>query len=63
MKKLLLTLAILAISSQVMARQTYFSDGSSATSIGDTTYFSDGSSARTIGNHTYYSDGSSSMTF
>lgn len=40
--------------STAAAQTTYFSDGTSATTIGGTTYFSDGSTANTIGGTTYY---------
>jgi hypothetical protein len=62
MKILIATLCI-TLSTVCLAETTYYSDGTSSTSIGDTTYYSNGESAISIGDTTYYSNGESSITF
>jgi hypothetical protein len=62
MRKLIVTLAIL-MTTNVFAKTTYYSDGSSSSQIGNTTYFSNGESATQLGNTTYFSDGSSATYF
>lgn len=61
MKKLLLL--TLLLSSQTFATQTYYSDGTSAITEGNTTFYSNGETAIQEGNTTFYSDGTSAMSF
>lgn len=62
--KIILAITLLALSGLASAEiQTYYSDGSSSKTFGDTTYFSNGSSATRHGDTVYYSDGRTSTTF
>jgi hypothetical protein len=63
MKKLMIAIYfLLSTSAYADHSTTYYSDGSSDTTMGNTTYFSDGSTATQSGNTTYYSNGETSIT-
>ena len=62
MRKLLVIAILMCLNSMSFASTTYFSDGTYATTNGNSTYYSDGSYSTQSGNTTYFSDGSYATT-
>lgn len=62
MSKIAILIAAILVSTSINASTTYYSDGTTSTTLGDTTYFSDGTTATQLGETVYFSNGETATT-